>query len=90
MGVPPTHTLARPLMLSGVLAVQAGLRNSRRESWLFGVIALVGLGAAGVICCGPANPYTAVALDGLVVYLSPSGRAVFRKGSAEAGPGTPP
>lgn len=70
------------LMASGVIGLLAGIRNSRRESWLFGVVGLVAFGATGLFLGGWMSPHSIVALYGLVVYLSPSGRAVFRKATA--------
>ncbi len=70
------------LMASGVIALLAGLRNSRRESWLLGVMGLIAFGATGLFLGGRINLHMIVALYGLVVYLSPAGRAVFRKAAA--------
>jgi len=66
------------LIVSGALALSAGWRNRRFESRGRGLLALALLGAVGLVYFGPINPYSAVALYGLVLYLSPPGRAAFR------------
>jgi hypothetical protein len=66
------------LIVSGLLALSAGWRNRRFESRGRGLLALTLLGAVGLVYFRPINPYSAVALYGLILYLSPSGRAAFR------------
>jgi hypothetical protein len=66
------------LIVSGALALSAGLRNRKFESRGRGLAALVLLGAVGVAYFRPVNPYLVVAAYGLVLYLSPIGRAAFR------------
>jgi hypothetical protein len=50
-------------------------------AWL--LVGLVAFGATGLFLGGGINLHAIVALYGLVVYLSPSGRAVFRKAAPE-------
>ena len=66
------------LIVSGALALSAGWRNRRFESRGRGLLALALLGAVSLAYLRPINPWSAVALYGLLVYLSPSGRAAFR------------
>jgi hypothetical protein len=66
------------LIVSGVLALSAGRRNRRFEDRARGLLALVLLGAVGLASGRLVNPYSAVALYGLLVYLSPAGRDAFR------------
>ena len=66
------------LIISGLLALSAGWRNRRFENRRLGLLALALLGGVGLAYFRPINPYSAVALYGLLLYLSPSGRDAFR------------
>ena len=66
------------LMVSGLLALHAGVRNARFENRARGVLALLLMGAFGLVYGRPINPFTVVALYGLLVYFSPAGRDAFR------------
>jgi hypothetical protein len=66
------------LIASGSLALSAGRRNRRFESRARGLLALALLGAVGVAYFRLINPYSAMALYGLLVYLSPPGRDAFQ------------
>jgi hypothetical protein len=66
------------LIASGSLALSAGWRNRRFENRARGLFALALLGAVGLAYFPPINPCSAVALYGLLVYLSPPGRDAFR------------
>jgi len=65
------------LIVAGFLALSAGWRNRRFENRARGLLALALLGAVGLAYFRPLNPYSAVAVYGLLVYLSPSGRDAF-------------
>jgi hypothetical protein len=66
------------LIVSGVLALDAGRRNQRFENRARGVVALLLMGAFGLVYGRPINPFTVMAVYGLLVYLSPAGRDAFR------------
>jgi len=69
--------LGPSLIVSGLLALHAGVRNARFENRARGVLALLLMGAFGLVYGRPINPFTVVALYGLLVYLSPAGRRAF-------------
>ena len=77
------------LIVSGALALSAGVRNRRFESRGRGLLALALLGALGLASSRPLNPFTVVALYGLAVYLSPPGRDAFRRTIVEKLPPAP-
>jgi hypothetical protein len=66
------------LIVSGVMALDAGVRNQRFESRSRGVLALLVMGAFGFVYGWLVNPFNVVAVYGLLVYLSPAGRDAFR------------
>ena len=66
------------LIVSGVMALDAGVRNSRFENRARGVLALLVMGGFGFVYGRLVNPFNVVALCGLFVYLSPAGRDAFR------------
>jgi hypothetical protein len=66
------------LIVAGVMALDAGVRNQRFESRARGVLALLVMGAFGFVYGRLVNPFNVVALYGLLVYLSPAGRDAFR------------
>ena len=66
------------LIVSGVMALDAGRRNLRFENRARGVLALLLTGAFGLVYGRLINPFTGVALYGLLVYLSAAGRDAFR------------
>ena len=67
------------LLLSGILGAFAWRRNVRFDNRPLGLVALSAFGVIGLVCFRPINPYTALMLYGGVVYLSPGGRAAFRR-----------
>jgi hypothetical protein len=67
------------LIVSGALALSAGVKNQRFGSRGRGLLALAVLAAVGLTYFPPLNPCSAVALYGFAVYLSPPGRDAFRR-----------